>query len=272
MPCDRLLCPRAFLKEEPDYQSAPEELQMLLDTPPQFHGEKYGIHLALLTAIHNFCSHVWRSEGASMTWYLFRQSCVRADRVSAHLERSANRRIVAGKKEILARRIGRNEIAAIYICGALAQSQVQYFSQKHGGVKQYAQTFISNAGQQNGLYWVSAPGTSCSPIGPLVAYASDEGITIKPNHAQPYCGYYFRRLDSQGPDAKGGAKPYVVNGKMTGGFAYVAYPSKSGDTGIMTFMINQDRVVFEKDLGKDTANVAETMAGVNPDNSWTALQ
>ena len=135
--------------------------------------------------------------------------------------------VPAGKKEILARRIGRNEIAAIYICRAL----VQYFSQKHGGVKQYAQKFISDAGQQNGLYWVSEPGTPRSPIGPLVAYASDEEITIKPDNAQPYYGYYFRRLENQGPDAKGGADPYVVNGKMTGGFAYVAYPSKYGDTG-----------------------------------------
>jgi hypothetical protein len=180
--------------------------------------------------------------------------------------------VSAGKKEILARRIGRNEIAAIYICGALAQSQVQYFSQKHDGVKQYAQKFISDAGQQNGLYWVSAPDTPRSPIGPLVAYATDEGITIKPDHARPYYGYYFRRLDSQGPDAKGGAKPYVVSGKMTGGFAYVAYPENYGDTGLKTFMINQDRVVFEKDLGKDTANVAKTMAGFNPDSSWTALK
>jgi hypothetical protein len=119
---------------------------------------------------------------------------------------------------------------------------------------------------------VSEPGTPRSPIGPLVAYASDEEITIKPDNAQPYYGYYFRRLENQGSDAKGGAKPYVVNGKMTGGFAYVAYPSKCGDTDIKSFMINQDGVVFEKDIGKDTANVAKTMAGFNPDNSWTALK
>ncbi len=180
--------------------------------------------------------------------------------------------VPAGKKEILARLIGRNEIAAIYICGALAQSQAQYFSQKHGGVKQYAQKFISDAGQQNGLYWESGPGAPRSPIGPLVAYASEEGITIKPDNAHPYYGYYFRRLENQGPDAKGGAKPYVDNEKMTGGFAYVAYPAKYDDSGIKTFMINQDGVVFEKDLGKDTADVARTMTGFNPDNSWTALK
>jgi hypothetical protein len=180
--------------------------------------------------------------------------------------------VPAGKKEMLARRIGRDEIAAIYICGALAQSQAQYFSQKHDGVKQYAQKLISDAGQQNGLYWVSAPGTPRSPIGPLVAYASDEGITIKPDRAQPYYGYFFRRLDNQGSDAKGGAKPYVVNRKMTGGFAYIAYPAKYGETGIKTFMINQDGVVFEKDLGKGAADVAKTMAEFNPDNTWTALK
>src|ERR1700722_7146042 len=179
--------------------------------------------------------------------------------------------VPAGKKEIQARRIGRDELAAIYICGALAQSQVQYFSQKHGGVKQYAQKFISAPGQQNGLYWVSAPGTPRSPIGPLVAYASDEGITVKPDQAQPYYGYYFRRLDSQGPDAKGGAKPYVVDGKMTGGFAYVAYPAKYGDTGIKTFLINQQGVIFQKDLGKDTTDLAKAMTDFNPDNGWAAL-
>jgi Protein of unknown function (DUF2950) len=180
--------------------------------------------------------------------------------------------VPAGKKEILARRIGRNEIAAIYVCGALAQSQFQYFSQKHGGVKQYAQKFISDSDQQNGLYWESAQSAPRSPLGPHVAFASDEETTIKPDKAQPFYGYYFRRLENQGPDAKGGAKPYLVNGKMTGGFAYVAYPAKYGETGIQTFIINQDGVVFEKDLGKDTGNAAKTMTGFNPDKTWTELK
>jgi hypothetical protein len=180
--------------------------------------------------------------------------------------------VPAGKDEILARRIGRDEIAAIYVCGALAESQAEYFSQKHGGVKQYAQKLISDPGQQNGLYWESPQGAPRSPLGPLVAFASDEGITIKPGAAQPYYGYYYRRLDNQGADAKGGAKSYVVNGNMTGGFAYLAYPAKYGDTGIKTFLINQDGVVYEKDLGKDTANVAKAMTGFNPDSTWTALK
>ncbi len=179
--------------------------------------------------------------------------------------------VPAGKKEILARRIGRNEVAVIYACGALAQSQFQYFSQKHGGVKQYAQKFISDAGQQNGLYWQSAQSAPRSPLGPHVAFASEE-TTTTPDKAQPFYGYYFRQLQNQGPDAKGGAKPYVVDGKMTGGFAYVAYPAKYGDTGIQTFLINQDGVVFEKNLGNDTVDVAKKMTEFNPDKSWTELK
>ena len=178
----------------------------------------------------------------------------------------------AGKEEIQARRIGRDELAAIDVCAALADSQAQYFSQKHGGVKQYAQKFISDPGQQNGLYWESPQGSPRSPLGPLVAFATEEGLTIKPGVAQPFYGYYFRRLDSQGPAAKGGAKSYVVDGKMTSGFAYVAYPAKYDESGIKTFIINQNDVVFEKDLGKDTVNVAKAMTDFNPDDTWTAMQ
>jgi hypothetical protein len=178
----------------------------------------------------------------------------------------------AGKEELLARRIGRDEIVAIDVCGALADAQQQYFAQKHGGVKQYAQKFISDAGQQNGLYWESPQGSPRSPLGPLVAFATEEGFTVKPDAAQPFYGYYFHRLDSQGPNARGGAKPYDVDGKTTGGFAYVAYPAKYNVTGVKTFIINQDRVVFEKNLGKDTADVAKSLTEFNPDNTWTALQ
>lgn len=178
----------------------------------------------------------------------------------------------AGKEEILARRVGRDELAAIDVCAALADSQTQYFSQKHGGVKQYAQKFISDPGQQNGLYWESPQGSPRSPLGPLVAFATEEGFTVKPDGAQPFYGYYFRRLDNQGAAAKGGAKSYVINGKMTGGFAYVAYPAKYDDTGIKTFIINQDGVVYAKDLGKDTDNLAKAMTDFNPDDTWTALK
>lgn len=178
----------------------------------------------------------------------------------------------AGKEEILARRIGRDEIVAIDVCGALADAQHQYFAQEHGGVKQYAQKFISDAGQQNGLYWESREGSPRSPVGPLVAFATEEGLTIKPDAAQPFYGYFFRRLDSQGSAAKGGAKQYVVNGKATGGFAYIAYPAKYDDTGVQTFIINQDGVTYAKNLGKDTANLAKAITEFNPDNTWAALQ
>jgi Protein of unknown function (DUF2950) len=179
--------------------------------------------------------------------------------------------VAAGKEEILARRIGLDELSAIDVSTALAGAQAQYFSQKHGGVKGYAQKFISDSGQQNGLYWESPAGAPRSPLGPLVAFASEEGISIKPDAAQPFNGYYFRRLDNQGSAAKGGAKPYIVNGKMTGGFAYVGYPAKYGDTGIKTFIINQDGLIYQKDLGKDTVALAKAMSTFNPDQGWTTL-
>ena len=178
----------------------------------------------------------------------------------------------AGKQEILARRIGGDEIAAIDVCAALADAQADYFSQKHDGVKQYAQKFISDPGKQNGLYWESAEGQPKSPVGPLVAFATDEGYNVKSNPHQAFHGYFFRIMDKQGAATKGGAKNYTVNGKMTAGFAYVAYPSAYNDTGVMTFVINQDRVVYQKDLGKDTADLAKAMTEFNPDKSWTPLQ
>jgi hypothetical protein len=180
--------------------------------------------------------------------------------------------VAAGKEELIARRIGRDEIVAVDVCGALAEAQAQYFAQKHGGVKQYAQKFISDAGQQNGLYWEPAPGAPRSPIGPLVAFATEEGLTVKPGAAQPFYGYYFHRLDSQGAAAKGGAKPFVVNGKATSGFAYVAYPAKYDDTGVQTFIVSQDRVIYQKNLGKDTVTSAKAMTEFNPDSTWTPLR
>jgi Protein of unknown function (DUF2950) len=178
----------------------------------------------------------------------------------------------AGKEELIARRIGRDEIVAIDACGALADAQAQYFAQKHGGVKQYAQKFISDAGQQNGLYWQSPEGSPRSPLGPLVAFATEEGITLTPDVAKPFYGYYFRRLDSQGAAAKGGAKPYVVNGKETAGFAYVAYPAKYDDTGVQTFLVNQDGLIYAKNLGSDTVNLAKASTEFSPDNTWHAVQ
>jgi Protein of unknown function (DUF2950) len=178
----------------------------------------------------------------------------------------------AGKEEILARRIGKNEMAAIDVCVATANAQAEYFAQHHDGVKQYAQKFISEEGKQNGLYWPSAEGQPKSPLGPMVAYATSEGYKLQPNQHVPFHGYYFYMLYKQGSDAKGGAKDYIVNGKMTGGFAVVAYPAQYGDSGIMTFIINQAGVVYEKDLGKTTSEVAEAMTEFNPDKSWKPVQ
>jgi hypothetical protein len=178
----------------------------------------------------------------------------------------------AGKEEILARRIGRDEITAIVACGALADAQAQYFSQKHGGVKQYAQKFISDPGQQNGLYWESMQGASRSPLGPLVAFATAEGYNVQPNKHQPFNGYYFGMLDQQGSNAQGGKKDYIANGKMTGGFAVIAYPAQYGDSGIMTFVVNQNGVTYQKDLGKTTDEIASAMKEFNPDKTWEALK
>ena len=180
--------------------------------------------------------------------------------------------IAAGKEEILARRIGRNEMAAIDVCAAVADAQRQYFAQAHDGAKQYAQKFISDEGKQNGLYWPSPEGQPRSPLGPLVAYATAEGFKVKPDSHQPFHGYFFHMLDKQGPDAKGGAKNYLVNGKMTGGFAVVAYPAKYGDSGIMTFIINQTGIAYQKDLGKTTDEVASAMTDFNPDKSWKPVE
>lgn len=177
----------------------------------------------------------------------------------------------AGEEEILSRRIGRDENAAIDVCAALASAQAEYFAQRHDGVEQYAQKFVSDPGKQDGLYWGSADGQPRSPVGPLVASATDEGYSIKSGPHQAFHGYFFRILDKQGQDAKGGAKSYIVNGKMTSGFAYVAYPDHYGDSGIASFIINQDGTVYQQDLGKDTAGLVKTMAEFNPDKGWTAV-
>ena len=178
----------------------------------------------------------------------------------------------AGKDEILARRIGKDEIAAIDICAAIAEAQQEYFSQRHDGANQYAQKFISDPGKQNGLYWTSAEAGPRSPLGPLVAYATAEGYKIQPSQHQPYYGYYFLMLGKQGPAAKGGAKEYIAGGRMSGGFGIVAYPAKYRDSGIMTFIIDKDGAVFQKDLGTNTDQIAAAMTEFNPDQSWTPVE
>jgi hypothetical protein len=177
----------------------------------------------------------------------------------------------AGKDEILSRRIGRNELAIMDVCGALADAQAEYFSEHRdgGATGQYAVKFISDAGQQNGLYWDSPEGQPKSPLGPLVAFATSEGYNVKPNSHAPFHGYYFHMLNRQGSNAPGGAKDYVVDGKLVGGFAFVAYPAEYGNSGVMTFIINQDGVLLQKDLGKTTAATAAAMEEFNPDAGWS---
>ena len=178
----------------------------------------------------------------------------------------------AGKEEILNRRVGRNELAVIDLCGAVVDAQAEYYKQKHGGVKQYAQKFVSDPGQEDGLYWPEAPGQPRSPLGPLAAKATADGYKADPAHHQPFHGYYFAMLTKQGADAPGGAKDYIVKGKMTGGFAVVAYPAKYGDSGVMTFIVNNDGVVLQKDLGKTTQQAAAAITEFNPDKSWTVVE
>ncbi len=177
----------------------------------------------------------------------------------------------AGKDEILSRRIGRNELAAIRICGALTDAQAEYHSQPHDGAKQYAQKFISDEGKQNGLYWPAPEGQPKSPLGPLAAFATAEGYTVQPNAHQSFHGYYFRILSKQGDKAKGGAQDYVVNGKMTGGFAFVAYPAEYGNSGIMTFIVDREGIVYQKDLGAKTADVAASITEYNPGDGWNSV-
>jgi hypothetical protein len=177
----------------------------------------------------------------------------------------------AGKVEILARRIGDNELATIDVINAMADAQAQYLAQRHDGIKQYAQKFVSDEGKQNGLYWKSPEGKPRSPLGPLVAFASTEGFTPQAGKQQPYHGYFYRMLTKQGADAKSGAKDYIVKEKMTGGFAFIAYPEKYGDTGIATFIINQDGVLYDKDLGNSTTQTAMAAAEFNPDKTWSVV-
>jgi hypothetical protein len=178
----------------------------------------------------------------------------------------------AGKDEILSRRIGSNELAAIDVLTAMADAQAQYISQRHDGVKQYAQKFVSDEGKQDGLYWKSAEGQPRSPLGPLAAYATAEGYKPQGGRPQPFHGYFYRVLTKQGADAKGGAKDYIINGKMTGGFAFIAYPEKYDDTGIMSFIINQNGLVYEKNLGDNTTEAAMATTEFNPDKSWLLLE
>ena len=179
-----------------------------------------------------------------------------------------------GKEEVLARRIGGNELGTIDICRAYVGMQREYASQPHDGKPAglFAQRLRSSPGREDGLYWQRKPGERRSPLGDLVAEAEAEGYDQNKPESSPFRGYRFRILTAQGPAAPGGKKSYVVNGDMTGGFALVAYPAKYAFSGVMTFMVGQDGVVYQKDLGEDTAAQALRLAEYNPDESWKAVQ
>jgi DUF2950 family protein len=176
-----------------------------------------------------------------------------------------------GNEEILDRRIGRNELGAIAVCEGYVQSQSDYGSKGRDGNPSgiYAQQFLSDPGKQNGLYWPVEKGQPTSPIGPLVANAAIEKSPGQSAAAPtPYYGYLYKILVEQGPDAPGGAKSYVVDGKLTAGFALVAYPAQYRYSGVMTFIVDQDGVVYQQDLGDQTSDLASKMTAYNPDSSW----
>ena len=172
----------------------------------------------------------------------------------------------AGKKEILYRRVGQNEISAIRVCQDLVTAQQDYFSLQHD---EFAQAIFSDEGKHNGLYWKPGAGEPQSPIGPLVASALAKGyIQPKDGVPMPYCGYYFRILTRQGKNAKGGATSYTVNGRMTKGFGIVAYPAEYRSSGVMTFIVDRHGEVLQKDLGRKTLVLANAMKEYNPTSGW----
>jgi hypothetical protein len=181
-----------------------------------------------------------------------------------------------GREEILARRIGRNELNAIQVCLAYLDAQREYALKDRDtdGVLQYAQKIISDEGMKNGLYWEAKEGEGQSPMGPLFAAAQEKGYNVESSGDQPapYYGYYYRILKGQGKDAAGGAYGYMVNGKMVGGFALVAYPATYESSGIMTFIVNHEGVVYQKDLGQNTEETALAMTLFNPDTTWKKVE
>ena len=174
-----------------------------------------------------------------------------------------------GRQEILARRIGGNELNAIALLRGYVEAQREYATQLHDGarIRQYAQKWISSPGKHDGLSWKNADGTAGGPIGDEIAALLAAGYKDK---AAPISGYYFRALTSQGPNARLGARDYIVNGMMIGGFAAIAWPANYGVTGVQTFQVNSDGIVYQKDLGPETAKLAPAIQSYNPDKTWVA--
>jgi hypothetical protein len=179
----------------------------------------------------------------------------------------------AGREEILKRRIGRNELSAIQVCLAYVDAQREYYSQSHtrGGILEYAQRIASSTGKRDGLYWPTKGDEPASPLGPLVTRAQAAGYTRGSGSASgrvPFHGYLYRILLRQGPHAADGAYDYVLNGHMIGGFGFLAYPAVYGNSGVMTFIVNHDGVVYQKDLGPATARSAAAIQSFDPDATW----
>jgi hypothetical protein len=179
----------------------------------------------------------------------------------------------AGREEILSRRIGRNELSAIQVCLAYVDAQREYYSQSHtrGGILEYAQRIASSPGKHDGLYWPTKSDEPPSPLGPLVTRAQATGYARGSGSASgrvPFHGYFYRILLRQGPHAPDGAYDYVVGGHMIGGFGLLAYPAVYGNSGVMTFIVNHDGIVYQKDLGPTTERVATKIDAFDPDGSW----
>jgi hypothetical protein len=180
----------------------------------------------------------------------------------------------AGREEVLSRRIGRNELNSIQVCGAYVEAQREYAStdRERDGIIQYAQKFASDTGRRNGLYWEVYEGEIPSPMGPFAAKSAGEGYRRTGDKPTPFHGYYYKILKGQGMNAPGGAYKYVINGHMVAGFALVAWPAEYGVSGVMTFIVNQNGMVYEKDLGPKTEAVAKAMTLYNPDRTWRRAQ
>ena len=185
----------------------------------------------------------------------------------------------AGKEEILNRRIGEDELTAVLVCRAYVKAQREYVLKDWNGdgIFAYAQKLRSDSGKRNGLFWRSAPGEALSPLGELVAQAWHEGYkknrkAFKEAEPSPFHGYYFKILTAQGKNVPGGGYNYITNGNMVGGFGMVAFPSNWGKSGVMTFVVNQQGKVYEKNLGQDTAKIAQKMKLYNPDKTWKPVK
>jgi hypothetical protein len=178
-----------------------------------------------------------------------------------------------GKQEVLFRRIGRYETFTIGTLRSLVDAQNEYAVTTHDqdSTKQYAQKILSDEGRHNGLYWKTGPGEPASPIGPLIAQATREGYE-KGATPIPFHGYYYRILTSQGKDARGGAMSYMTAGKLTKGFAFIAYPAEYRNSGVMTFIVGKDGQVYQKDLGTNTASIAASIKEFNPDKTWSVAE